>query len=246
MNPFRNSFNFVIIILTLCIFTGHASDLDIFFDGKHGQIEVGSKYVGVEFHHSRPLPSRISFYYPVANSLDLSRDYWKRDESMPFALTVAYDDKIDSIGYKSFVYRYTPFSVVFMEKLEDYHLQISYDFCENIPVLVYSVILENRSEESKKFKIQTETQIILRTCHTYNFKEATSSAYSNDRQLYIADFSDPETDSALVFISNVGDQSEKTRPNSKSDYPARFVYQKILEPNQQIRIVQLIGSCSAG
>ena len=67
------------------------------------------------------------------------------------------DDKIDSIGYNSFAYRYTPFSVVFMEEFEDYHLQISYDFCENIPVLVYSIILENRSEESKEFKIGKRT-----------------------------------------------------------------------------------------
>jgi hypothetical protein len=222
-----------------------ASDLEIYFEGKYGQVEVGSKYAGVEFHHSRPLPARISFYYPVANSLDLSRGYWKRDESMPFSLTVAYDDKIDSIGYNSFAYRYTPFSVVFMEEFEDYHLQISYDFCADIPVLVYSIVLENRSGESKEYKIQTETQMVLRTCHTYNFKEVTSSAYSNDHQLYIAEFDDPETDSALVFISNVGLQSEKTITADGAISPASFVYRKTLETGEKIRIIQLIGSCRA-
>src|SRR5437870_13328446 len=54
-----------------------------FFDRHYGQVEVGGRYVGAEFHRSRPLPSRISFYYPVANSIDLSTDYLRRDESLP-------------------------------------------------------------------------------------------------------------------------------------------------------------------
>ena len=44
-----------------------------------GQIEVGSPYVGIEIHKSFPLLNRISFYYPVANSIDISEDYWKRE-----------------------------------------------------------------------------------------------------------------------------------------------------------------------
>jgi len=45
------------------------------FDGHFGQVEVGGRYAGAEFHRSRPLPSRISFYYPVANSIELSTGY---------------------------------------------------------------------------------------------------------------------------------------------------------------------------
>lgn len=48
--------------------------LEYFFDKKYGQVEVGGPYVGAEFHESRPLPLRISFYYPVANSIDVSTD----------------------------------------------------------------------------------------------------------------------------------------------------------------------------
>ena len=44
-----------------------------------GQIEIGSPYVGIEIHKSFPLLNRISFYYPVANSIDISTDYWKRE-----------------------------------------------------------------------------------------------------------------------------------------------------------------------
>src|SRR5512140_3064290 len=58
------------------------------FTGQRGQVEVGGPYVGMEFHHSRPSPSRISFYYPVANSIDLSTDYWKRGDSRPMAAGV--------------------------------------------------------------------------------------------------------------------------------------------------------------
>ncbi|HPR87551.1 MAG TPA: hypothetical protein PL181_05970, partial [bacterium] len=42
------------------------------FSGMRGQVEVGGPCAGAEFHGSRPLPARISFYYPVANSIDLS------------------------------------------------------------------------------------------------------------------------------------------------------------------------------
>ena len=45
-----------------------------------GQIEIGSRYVGVEIHKSFPLLNRISFYYPVANSIDVSTDYWTREK----------------------------------------------------------------------------------------------------------------------------------------------------------------------
>src|ERR1041385_3564458 len=65
--------------------------LEYTFTGRYGQVEVGGKYAGAEFHGSRPLPSRISFYYPVANSIDLSTDYWRRDESLPMALAIAID-----------------------------------------------------------------------------------------------------------------------------------------------------------
>jgi hypothetical protein len=53
-----------------------ADPLSYSFDKHYGQVEVGGRYVGAEFHESRPIPSRISFYYPVANSIDLSTDYW--------------------------------------------------------------------------------------------------------------------------------------------------------------------------
>lgn len=43
--------------------------------GKYDEVEIGSKYVGLELLNGSPLLNRISFYYPVANSVDLTRDY---------------------------------------------------------------------------------------------------------------------------------------------------------------------------
>jgi len=47
-------------------------------DREVNQIEVGGPYVGMEFHHSSIQPNRISFFYPVANTIDLSEGYWQR------------------------------------------------------------------------------------------------------------------------------------------------------------------------
>ena len=73
------------------------NNLAVKFNGKYGQVEVGGNFVGAEFHHSRSLPSRISFYYPVANSIDLSTDYWKRDESQPFRIRLNFNGQIEEI-----------------------------------------------------------------------------------------------------------------------------------------------------
>lgn len=66
--------------------------LEYAFDKHYGQVEVGGVFAGAEFHNSRPLPSRISLYYPVANSIDLSTDYWKRGDSRPVAVGMQVDE----------------------------------------------------------------------------------------------------------------------------------------------------------
>ncbi|MGH7495128.1 MAG: MGH1-like glycoside hydrolase domain-containing protein [bacterium] len=108
------------------------SAVAVSFDGKFGQIEIGGKYVGAEFHHSLPLPSRLSFYSPVANSIDLSTDYWHRDESMPFSVIVSIDGKSDTVGRVPFAYTWTPFHAVFTRSDASSKLEFSYHFCEDL------------------------------------------------------------------------------------------------------------------
>jgi hypothetical protein len=236
-------------LFSLCAVVIHSrsSELEVFFDGQYGQIEVGGKYVGVEFHHSRPLPSRISFYYPVANSLDFSTDYWTRDESRPFSLLIEHDGKIDSIGLQAFSYYYTPFSVTFQKEFDEYILTILYNFCEDIPVLVYKIMLENKSPDTGEFIVHTKARLVLRTSHTYKFKPATRNYYDNNKSQFIAEFNHLDTDSTLIFISNVAEEPEKDAisiGNQRKLSEAHFSYHKKLKVQQRLEIVQLIGSCN--
>jgi hypothetical protein len=125
------------------------AQLAVRFEGKQGQVEVGGNFVGAEFHKSSPLPSRISFYYPVANSIDLSSDYWKRYESKPFTATLTFDGQSEEIGRESFNYTYTPYYAVFEQQRQDYHILISYHFCEDLPAMAVQFRIRNRSESEK-------------------------------------------------------------------------------------------------
>ncbi|NIR65456.1 MAG: hypothetical protein GWN00_22265, partial [Aliifodinibius sp.] len=109
------SFRSILLLILVYIFQTFSQDVSPFteqlsveFAGKYGQLEIGGNFVGAEFHHSLPLPSRISFYYPVANSIDLSTDYWQRDQSHPFSVTLNFDGEVREIGKEPFRYRYTP------------------------------------------------------------------------------------------------------------------------------------------
>ncbi|RPI74224.1 MAG: hypothetical protein EHM47_04220, partial [Ignavibacteriales bacterium] len=91
-------------------------DIEVHFNGD-AQIEVGNHYLGAEFHHSFPVPQRISFYYPVANSIDLSNDYWKRDSTFIMALGIKEEDKnIEWINNLPFEFSLTPYSVTFSKR----------------------------------------------------------------------------------------------------------------------------------
>ena len=88
-------------------------------------IEVGGPFVGIEMHKSSPLLNRISFFYPVANSIDMSTDYWKRDQSR----ILCFDLKIDNharelIGIKPYEFSLTPYRVFFTKNL---HISLELD-----------------------------------------------------------------------------------------------------------------------
>ena len=101
------------------------------------QIEVGGPFVGIEMHHSSPLLNRISLFYPVANSIDLSTDYWQRNDSrvMFLGLKVGRGPK-EWVGLKPFAFRLTPYSVMFDTVDGSRAIQISYQFCKEKPAMV--------------------------------------------------------------------------------------------------------------
>jgi hypothetical protein len=229
------------------------SPVAVSFDGKFGQIEIGGPYVGAEFHHSLPLPNRVSFYFPVANSIDLSTDYWRRDESKPFAVVVSVDGKSDTVGRVPFTYSWTPYHAVFTQSDSTPKLEFSYRFCEDLPVMVWQIKIQNRDKKKQSFEIATSLSTSLRTCQSYTRKDRARVIYLDSGAIALTDFDEADTDSARVFVANAGeaplDEIAVTNKTASSvdnyDYSPRvhFRYRKTLDPDSQLVIVQLIGSC---
>jgi hypothetical protein len=244
----------VFLLYLLCtLFNGCKPDKDSEsrwvqkFNGHYGQIEVGGKYAGLEFHHSRPLPSRISFYYPVANSIDLSYDYWQRDQSRPYTMLVQHKDKTDSIALVSCDYVYTPCRVEFELIDTDYRLQIDYDFCDDLPAVVVQSKLKNMNDQTTEFSIFTDLTIILRTCQTYITRLPAAIEFGANHQYALARFNSSDTDSSLLFIinpsgSNDADTGLEKIFTTDSIPVIRFYYKQKLAPNQELNTVQLIGT----
>lgn len=222
--------------------------LAIHFNGRYGQVEIGGNFIGAEFHHSRPLPSRISFYYPVANSIDLSTDYWKRDESQAFRIQLNLDGQIEELGKESWDYRYTPFYATFEKVDSSFHKSITYHFCKDFPAMVVEIRIKNLEKKQKKAELSTLLNTSLRTCHTYAIRNKAHLFYLKNESIVITEFDQTDTDSTWIFVANVGElplsQNEKTKaPYSVENPTVSFRFQKVLKPNEELVITQLIGSC---
>ena len=217
------------------------------FSAKRGQVEVGGPYAGAEFHGSRPLPSRISFYYPVANSIDLSTDYWRRGESRPLRFALKHDGRTDSLGVAPWAYRYTPYRVEFYQGNPEYLCSIHYRFCRTLPVMVLQLELTNAGDRVRSFQLEGTLRWVLRTCQTYAWLQPArvTCTLQNPADpgpgspLAKAAFDSPEPDSALVFVANAG-----ALPKASADRGSLHLsYEKELQPGEEWQIVLLIGSC---
>jgi hypothetical protein len=264
---------FVVSNLTAQAVGTNSDPLKYFFDGKRGQVEVGGPYVGVEFHHSRPVPSRISFYYPVANSIDLSTDYWKRGESLPMAVGLKVGNAAPEwIQHESWSYVLSPNKVTFLKTTDSVAWAITYEFCLHQPAAVVSIQLKNRLASPLPVELYTHLLMSLRTCQTYARKDTSLMSYDPGTGTVVARFNERETDSASVFVQNVGEspvewttyaQEVMATDAGGSQWPndgkqlsnpifaqpvqergiAAFVYRKVLQPGESMSIVQVVGSC---
>jgi len=177
--------------------------VSVHFDGGYGQVEVGGPYVGLEFHDSRPLPSRMSFYAPVANSLDLSTDYWKRGESRPVVMGIKVDDGPRTwLGKKPWEYRLSPHSVRFSATEGDLSLTLAYDFCLNEPAAVMSLTIRNDGSGPRAAELYTHTAIVLRSCQTYARFDSARTRGAADG--LVASFEDRPLGQASVAVQNTG------------------------------------------
>ena len=213
-------------------------DLTINFSG-NAQIEVGGPFVGAEFHHSYPAPQRISFFYPIANSIDMSTDYWFRDTTlaMEIGLKIGDNDR-ENIGWTSTEFNLTPFNVKFNQK----NCQVSYQFCKNKPAMVISVEVTNNSDSTAIFELDTRLQTTIRTCHTFRWIKPANSEYHPENGTAITHYNDEEIKDIVVFFTNAGELPSVLQPDSLS---TTFIYNEELKPAEKLQIVQIIGSSYA-
>jgi hypothetical protein len=177
----------------------------VYFDRGYGQLEVGGPYVGLEFHDSRPLPSRVSFYAPVANSLDLSTDYWKRGESRPVVMGIRVDARPRTwLGKRPWGYRLSPHSARFFATEGDLRLTLAYDFCLNEPAAVMSLTMYNAGSSAHTAEVYTHTAIVLRSCQTYTRFDSARTRSTGDG--IVASFDEGALGGASVSVQNAGMQ----------------------------------------
>ncbi|MFA3784098.1 hypothetical protein ABRY23_13645 [Melioribacteraceae bacterium 4301-Me] len=239
------------------------NDLIIRFNGD-AKIEVGSYYTGLEFHHSYPVPQRFSFFYPIANSIDLSTDYWKRDTTFVMDVGLKFgESKIEWLNNKSFVFDLTPFSVDFFKNDNEKRIEISYAFTKNKPAFVISYSITNRTNQNKTIELYTKQALAFRTSHTYKLSENVNSQIFENGETVFINHNDYETQNACMFIVNgnelpVNVQFFNRKSGSKGffkesltkrkfvDAPSlNFVCKKNLKPNERLIVTQIIGTCKS-
>ena len=246
------------------------NSLAVHFD-KEAEVSAGSPYVGVEMHHSSILPQRISFYYPVANSIDLSTDYFKRDTTYIMAAALKIGNEPGKwLGLEPYSFTWTPYEVKFSKKDSEKSITVSYQFCKDKPAMIMTVEITNESNASKDFQFYTHLETSLKTCHTYALIDKAWTTFDKEGSTIYANFDDLGTQFAQVFVSNAGEKpvsfnttgnlndkgyedinlnslnvnlGEKILSRENPGIPAaEFLYKKNLPPHGKMTIVQIIGS----
>lgn len=273
-DPLKNTLLIFLAIVALIGISSAQSDdpLAFPFNKLYGQVEVGGPFAGIEFHHSNPLPARISFYYPVANSIDVSTGYWERDQSRPFAFGIKIGTgKKKWIGKEGWRYTLSPHTVTFDNDDSLLSYQIQYEFCLTEPAMVFSLKVKNRTNFPQQVSAYSHLLLALRTCQTYARKDSSVMSYDASREVVTAKFQDADTKFASVFVINAGQRAVKAwtdaddlhaTDDGKSMWAdsanvsemsnrsgmkrmrgiAAFEYVKELLPGETMTVVQVIGS----
>lgn len=195
-------------LFTVCCGGGdreRANELTVTSSVPYLQVEVGGPFVGIEAHHCAPLLSRVSFFYPVANSLDNSQDYWSRDSSHVFALAVGIDDQPPHLlEAPARTCSLAPFSATYLYDSLAYRATISYEFCLSAPAMLVTVTLRNNRKSAQKFRLRSHLDGTLRTSHSYAAKDEAWSEWQPEKGTVVVHYTDPDTGPAELFVVNVG------------------------------------------
>lgn len=241
---------------------------------KEAQVEVGGPYAGVELHKGSFLPTRITFFYPVSNSIQMVNDYWTREDSHIMDLGLKFGDQPKQwLTDKPDSFDLSPHSVKYLDQDDEKSISVSYEFTDKRPALVLTIVITNKSDTVKNVEFFTSLDTALKTSHSFNLKDSAWTEYDDNNSTIYTNFDDSETQQAQVFVANAGEQPvayssahsdvigppEQNEPWFKSDHggvllskkqPARpassFLYQKSLQPNHSMTIVHLIGSVQQG
>ena len=269
----------IFALILLFIFTStiypfqlEKDSLAVHYNGD-AQVEVGNHYMGIELHHNSPSLQRISFYYPAANSIDLSNDYWKRDSSFIEALGLKIGRApFEWLNLKHFQFDLTPYKVVFNKKENDASIIIKYEFSNSKPAMIITYLIENTGNKPDTFQFFTDLETSLKTSHTYKIKDKARTEYSEKGDAIFTYYNDVETKDAQIFAvnaeempvkfsgesildsipvikndwwkSSANDLTNNLISETNKDIPAvRYLYKKRLEPGEKMHIVQIIGSC---
>ncbi len=269
-------FAFFILFFSSCGRSKNYSDLkkelEVKYNG-NAKVSVGSAYVGVEMHHSTFLPQRISFYYPVANSIDLSTDYWKRDTTFIMAAGLKIgNDKKEWLGTETYEFTSTPYCVTFHKSDSQKSIDVTYEFCKDKPAMVITYEITNTGNETEQFEFYTQLQLSLKTCHTYALEDSAVTRYDEKNNAIIASFNDEGTQHANLFVANAGEKpvsyntvgslNSSRTPNNVWWYThngkledqimsnlnrgipaAKFQYKERLAPKKTMKVIQIVGSC---
>lgn len=233
-------------------------------------VEIGNHYIGIEAHHSFPMLQRISFYYPSANSIDLSTDYWKRDSSFCMAASLTVDGKLQVLNTQKFNVSLTPYSVDYTKEDSGIIITISYRFCKDEPAMILSYIMRNSDSKTKNVLLHTHLETSLKTSHSYKLKDSANVYIVEDGSGLVTQYPDAGTQFAEIFTANAGEQpkhmynesvfakeeyrwweyTDNDPPSPKTGRLAKpaagYIYEKLLQPGEQLEIVQIIGSCKSG
>lgn len=281
MKKITTYYGYFLLVMGLCSSMAYGQQknslrdsLAVHFDG-NASIEVGSPYVGLEFHRSSPLPQRVSFYYPVANSIDLSNDYWTRDRTFSMALSLKDGDKKSEwIGHEPFEMELTPYEVTFTNKKPSKEITIRYQFSKDSPVFVISYTIKNTSNNAVNLELYTDLQARLKTSHTYATKDKAWSEFRKEGSVIFQNFEDDEVQNVQLFAGNIGLQPTSYSAISELDsLPAsenwwegmsteldgatatkafpktpafRYRYSQSTLPGESLEVVQVIGSAKKG
>lgn len=262
----------ILFLFTLPIFSQPSLEdkLKVNFNGD-AQLETGNAYVGLEFHHNSPILQRISFYYPVSNSVDLSNDYWKRDSSFVMSAAIKINNKIEWLNHQKYEFTSTPYFVSWHKKDNDKDVRITYNFLKDKPAYTVTWEIINKSKTNQTFQLYTDLEANLKTSHSYKIKDMayTDSNFMSDKLVIY--YHDNELQNVSLFSMDKGEPASAFSTKSvlpkipvpqnkwwndkdlllKNDIieqgseaiPAfRYLYKKDLEPNAKMTVIQIIGT----